>query len=87
MSGQKKPMAPCEALQKIIAVDDADRRTARETISLAVEQLQARWIPAPLIGQAMALELLALSHGAADAEIARELRRLAAAMETPTPRQ
>ena len=87
MSDEKKTMTPCDALRQIIAVDEADRQTARETISLAVEQLQGRWIPAPLIGQAMALELIALGQGMQDAEIAQELRRLAAAMETPTPRQ
>ena len=84
MKGRPKPdLTAQDALEIIAEVTTSDRDRARLAISAGVQAAQAQWIEAPLIAEALALELIAVAeHSHPRSGIAAYLRELAQAMET-----
>jgi hypothetical protein len=66
----------------IAEINAADREAARKAVAQGVQSAQEKWIEAPLIAEALALELLAVAQiNHSSGMIANYLRELAAAME------
>lgn len=74
---------PPERVKEYIAeVNAADREAAREAIANGVQSAQAKWIEAPLIAEALALELISVAQtNRSSTTIAAYLRELAEAIE------
>jgi hypothetical protein len=81
------PNAFDEDTQSMIEeVQSADRKFARTAVADGVRAAQERWIEAPLVAEALMLELIdvAQSSQAAD-KIAANLRAMATAIEKQNP--
>lgn len=84
MTDRPKPdLSPQDALEIIAEITTVDRDRARLAISAGVQAAQAQWIEAPLIVEALTLELIAIAENShSSSGIAAYLRELAEAMET-----
>ncbi len=84
MEDKPKPgLSPQDASEIIADITTSDRERARLAIGAGVQAAQAQWIEAPLIAEALALELIAVAeHSHPRSGIATYLRQLAEAMET-----
>ncbi len=80
---QKTALSPEDAREIVSDVTNADRDRARLAISAGVQAAQGQWIEAPLIAEALALELIAIAeHNRSGAHVAAYLRGLAEAIDT-----
>ncbi|MBV1913783.1 MAG: hypothetical protein KUG72_00250 [Pseudomonadales bacterium] len=78
---------PESALKHIAEIETSDREAAREAVAQGVQSAKEKWIEAPLIVEALALELISvaqISHS--NSMMAAYLRNLAEAMEAPANR-
>lgn len=70
-------------LEEVVATD---RKFARTAVNNGVRTAQQRWIEAPLIAEALTLELVDLAQISQSAgQIAEQLRAIASAIETQNP--
>ncbi len=83
MKDRPKPdLSPQDAREIIAEITTSDRDRARQAIGAGVQAAQAQWIEAPLIAEALTLELIAVAeHSRAGDSIAAYLRELAEAMD------
>ena len=83
MNDSTKPKLSVQQAEKIISdVQTSDRAAAREAIANGVEAAQAQWIEAPLIAEALALELIEIaSHNHSAEQVAGYLREVAQHLE------
>ena len=78
----KSALSSQEANDLIAEVEASDRAAARKAIAQGVQAAQAQWIEAPLIAEALALELIAVAEVAQHSRlITANLRKLADALE------
>ena len=79
MTYKVKPLAEIENARELIAdVDANDRRQARQAIRGGVEAAREQWIAAPVVAEAMALELIGVvQENHSGEEAATVLRALA----------
>ncbi len=84
MSKRTKPKLDANQAYELIAeVNASDRAQARQAVASGVQSAQNQWIAAPVIAEALALELMALvQRNHADAQVANYLRTLARSLET-----
>ena len=81
----KPELTDCRADELIAEVMAEDRERARKAIAGGVQAAQDSWIEAPLIAEALALELIAFAQQDQSASlIAAHLRGLAQAIEAQT---
>ena len=79
----KSNLSPQDASEIVAEVTKSDRDRARLAISAGVQAAQGQWIEAPLIAEALALELIAIAeHSRSGESVAAYLRELAEVMET-----
>lgn len=83
MSNNTKRGLDATQFQEMIAeVSASDRQRAREAIAGGIHAAQSQWIEAPLIAQALALELIAfVNNNSSNLEMANHLKALAAELE------
>jgi len=75
-------LSPESASDCIAEVNASDREAARKAIAQGVQSAQEKWIAAPLIAEALALELVSVAQvNHSSGMIAAYLRQLAEAME------
>ena len=88
MKNKPKPELRQQDVQRIIGeVTATDRDRARQAIAAGVQAAQAQWLEAPLVAEALALELIAVLDDCQSATAtAAFLRSLAANIETPPKR-
>lgn len=72
-----------DLLEEVVATD---RKFARAAVNNGVRTAQQRWVEAPLIAEALTLELVDLAQISQSAgQIAEQLRAIASAIETQNP--
>jgi len=83
MTGRRKPELSAKRARELIAeVDASDRQQARRAIAGAVQEIQDQWIAAPVIAEALVLELTTVvQSNRLGSEAAAYLRTLARALE------
>ena len=73
---------PEHASEYIAEVEASDRAAARKAVAQGVQTAQEQWIEAPLIAEALALELMSVARiNHSNGMIAAYLRELADALE------
>tara|TARA_A100001037_G_scaffold298108_1_gene321287 strand:+ start:351 stop:620 length:270 start_codon:yes stop_codon:yes gene_type:complete len=83
MSKRVKPKLDAKQAYELIAeVNASDRAHARQAVVSGIQSAQNQWIAAPVIAEALALELMVLvQSNQGDAEAAAYLRALARSIE------
>lgn len=76
-----------EGTQSMIEeVQSADRKFARTAVAKGVQAAQEQWIEAPLVAEALMLELIDVAQSSQTADkIAANLRAMATAIEKQNP--
>ena len=81
----KRELSAQQAEELIEEVTASDRQQARQAVADGVQYAQRQWIAAPLIAEALALELIrVMQSSASGVEVATYLRALAQELETQT---